>query len=104
MRYLELDGIPSLSRVGGLFTQEALARAAPLFATLHELADAHGATPAQVALAWVIRHPNVVAIVGASNADQAAANAAAADLELEPAEVVALSEAASAFGRARARR
>jgi len=87
----------NLVRRRGLFTQEALGRAAPLFATLHEVAHTHGATPAQIALAWVIRHPNVVAIVGASNADQAAANAAAADLELDPDEVTALTEAASAF-------
>ena len=61
-----------------MFSQESLERAQGLFATLREVADAHQATPAQVALAWVIRHPNAVAIVGASSADQAAANAGAA--------------------------
>jgi aryl-alcohol dehydrogenase-like predicted oxidoreductase len=89
----------NLVRRRGLFTRETLARAAPLFATLGEVAHSHGATPAQVALAWVIRHPNVVAIVGASNADQAAANAAAADLELGSDELTALTKAASAFRR-----
>jgi len=81
----------------GLFSRESLERAQGLFATLREVADAHQATPAQVALAWVIRHPNVVAIVGASSADQAAANAEAADLDLSPDEIAALTEAASTF-------
>jgi len=81
----------------GLFSRESLERAQGLFATLREVADAHQATPAQVALAWVIRHPNVVAIVGASSADQAAANAEAADLDLSPDEIAALTEAASIF-------
>jgi aryl-alcohol dehydrogenase-like predicted oxidoreductase len=84
-------------RRSGLFSRESLERAEGLFATLREVADVHQATPAQVALAWVIRHPNVVAIVGASSADQAAANAEAADLDLSPDEVAALTEAASTF-------
>ena len=61
-------------------------------------ADAHQAASTQIALSWVIRHPNVVAIVGASSADQAAANAEAADLDLNPDEVTALAETASTFG------
>ena len=81
----------------GLFSRESLERAQGLLATLHEVADAHQATPTQVALARVIRHPNVVAIVGASSADQAAANAEAADLDLSPDEIAALTEAASIF-------
>jgi aryl-alcohol dehydrogenase-like predicted oxidoreductase len=84
-------------RRSGLFSRENLERTEGLFATLREVADVHQATPAQVALAWVIRHPNVVAIVGASSADQAAANAEAADLDLSPDEVAALTEAASTF-------
>ena len=35
-----------------------------------------------MALAWVIRRPNVVAIPGASSVEQLEANVAAADLEL----------------------
>ena len=41
---------------------------AGLIAVLREVADAHSATPAQIALAWVIHHPAVVAIPGASEA------------------------------------
>ncbi len=40
-----------------LFLPDNLARAAELIAALREVAEAHSATPAQIALAWVIRHP-----------------------------------------------
>lgn len=65
-----------------LFLPENIERAKPLLTALREIATAHEATPAQVALAWVIRRPNVVAIPGASSVAQLEANAAAADLEL----------------------
>jgi aryl-alcohol dehydrogenase-like predicted oxidoreductase len=42
-------------------------------------------TTAQLALAWVLREPNVAsAIVGASRPDQVRANAAASGVELDP--------------------
>jgi aryl-alcohol dehydrogenase-like predicted oxidoreductase len=73
-------------RPGGVrarrFTPGNMARVEPLVAAIKDVAAAHGATPSQVALAWVIHHPNVVAIPGASSADQVTQNAAAADLEL----------------------
>ncbi len=65
-----------------LFLPENIERGQPLFTALKEIAIRHGATPAQVALAWVIRRPNVVAIPGASSLAQLESNAAAADLEL----------------------
>jgi aryl-alcohol dehydrogenase-like predicted oxidoreductase len=71
-------------------------RAAPLFRSLREIAEAHDAAPAQVALAWAVRHPNVVAIPGASSLEQAESNAAAADLVLGDDEIHALSEASTA--------
>jgi aryl-alcohol dehydrogenase-like predicted oxidoreductase len=80
-----------------LFLPENLDRAAGLIAALREVADAHGATPAQVALAWVIRHPSVVAIPGASSVDQMERNAAAADIELTDAEYQALTSASDQF-------
>ena len=42
------------------------------------------AKPAQVALAWLISLPGVVAIPGASSVEQLEFNVAAADLELTP--------------------
>jgi aryl-alcohol dehydrogenase-like predicted oxidoreductase len=49
---------------------------------VREVAAAHGATMAQVALAWLIGHPNVVAIPGARTVEQLESNVRAADLEL----------------------
>ena len=64
---------------------------------MREVAGDVGATPAQVALAWVIRRPNVVAIPGASSVAQLEANAAAAELELSAGHDARLSEAAERF-------
>jgi len=54
---------------------------------LGEIAGAHGATAAQVSLAWLVRKPNVVAIPGASSVRQLEENVAAADLTLSDDEV-----------------
>ncbi len=60
--------------------------ARPLLDALEEVARANGATRAQVSLAWVIGHGNVIAIPGARTIAQLEENAAAADLELSAAE------------------
>jgi len=80
-----------------LFLPENIERGRELLTALREVATAHGATPAQVALAWVIHHPNVVAIPGASSVPQLEANAAAADLELTADELERLTQASDAF-------
>jgi aryl-alcohol dehydrogenase-like predicted oxidoreductase len=80
-----------------LFLPENLDRAAGLIGALRDVADAHAATPAQIALAWVIHHPNVVAIPGASSVAQAESNAAAADIKLTDGEYQSLSDASDAF-------
>jgi aryl-alcohol dehydrogenase-like predicted oxidoreductase len=50
------------------------------------LAGELGITPAQLALAWVLREPNVAsAIIGASRPEQVADNAAASGIELDDA-------------------
>jgi aryl-alcohol dehydrogenase-like predicted oxidoreductase len=61
---------------------ENLERATPVIEALRRVAKAHDATPAQVALAWLIRKPNVIAIPGASSVAQLEHNVAAADLDL----------------------
>jgi aryl-alcohol dehydrogenase-like predicted oxidoreductase len=88
-------------RANALFTPENLRRAEPLLEAVREVAGDLGATPAQVALAWVIRRPNVVAIPGASSVAQLEANAAAADLELSAEHDARLSEAAERFAPTR---
>jgi aryl-alcohol dehydrogenase-like predicted oxidoreductase len=80
-----------------LFLRDNIDRAAELLTALDEIAKAHDATAAQVALAWLIRRPNVVAIPGASKVSQLETNAAAADLELSEEEDVRLTEASDRF-------
>jgi aryl-alcohol dehydrogenase-like predicted oxidoreductase len=77
------------------FRAEHTERLQPLFAVLREVADAHAATPAQIALAWVIHRPVVVAIPGAASVEQLESNAAAAEITLADDEHRAL-DAASA--------
>jgi aryl-alcohol dehydrogenase-like predicted oxidoreductase len=80
-----------------LFGTENLRRAEPLLTTLREVADAHDAKPAQVALAWLVGQPQVVVIPGASSVEQLESNVAAADLQLTDGEQAALTAAARAF-------
>ncbi|HEY5821410.1 MAG TPA: aldo/keto reductase, partial [Propionibacteriaceae bacterium] len=83
--------------INPLFGVENLRRIAPLIALLRQVAAAHGAKPAQVALAWLLAQPQVVVIPGASSVEQLEFNVAAADLDLSPAEVDELTAAAAAF-------
>jgi aryl-alcohol dehydrogenase-like predicted oxidoreductase len=80
-----------------LFLPDNLDRAGDLIAALREVADAHSATPAQVALAWVIHHPAVVAIPGASGVEQLESNVAAAEIQLGDDEYQALQAASDRF-------
>jgi aryl-alcohol dehydrogenase-like predicted oxidoreductase len=80
-----------------LFLPDNLERAEELIGVLREVAAAHSATPAQIALAWVIRSPAVVAIPGASSVAQLESNVAAADIDLTDDEWGALSDAAGRF-------
>lgn len=80
-----------------LFLPETLDRVQPLISAVRAVANAHDATPAQVALAWVISHPNVVAIPGASSVAQLEANVAAVDLELSVDDIDRLTRASDAF-------
>jgi aryl-alcohol dehydrogenase-like predicted oxidoreductase len=69
---------------GGLPDEE---QAFDIVDALVDIAAARGASPAQVALAWVMGRPGVTsAIVGARNEEQLADNLAAADLVLDPEE------------------
>jgi len=79
------------------FTPESLEESAELLEALRRTAKAHDATPAQVSLAWLLHHPNVVAIPGASSVAQLEHNAAAADLDLTDEEVRELDELSSAY-------
>jgi len=80
-----------------LFGTENLTRVEPLLNTLREIAKELDAKPAQVALAWLISLPGVVAIPGASTVEQLEFNVAAADLELSDESRDALTASARAF-------
>jgi diketogulonate reductase-like aldo/keto reductase len=60
---------------------------------LQKIADAHKATPRQVALSFLTREMAVFAIPKASNAEHATENAAAGDLVLGRSEIAALDKA-----------
>jgi diketogulonate reductase-like aldo/keto reductase len=65
---------------------------------VREIATRHGATPHQVALAFLTRRPSLFAIPKASSASHTIDNAKAGELALEPGELSAL-EQAFALGR-----
>jgi len=89
------EAFPSdVRRTNPLFTAANYHRAAPV---LRAVAAAHGATPAQVALAYLIAQPRVVVIPGARSVAQLESNVAAADLVLSPAELRQLRLAADRF-------
>jgi diketogulonate reductase-like aldo/keto reductase len=65
------------------------------------IAAAHGATPHQIALAFLLRLPGLFAIPKAARAEHAAENAAAAEIQLTESELAQIDEA---FPRGRRRR
>jgi aryl-alcohol dehydrogenase-like predicted oxidoreductase len=79
------------------FSPVNLRRAEPVVTALREVGARYGATPAQVALAWIIHHPNVVAIPGATSLAQVEENVAAADLELDEGDFTRLTEVSNRF-------
>jgi len=90
-----------LSPSSRFLTPEGLARTAPLIAELRTVGEAHGASVAQVALAWLVTHygDTVVAIPGASRPEQATEAAAAMDLRLTEAEVASIDSISAAVAR-----
>ena len=62
-------------------------------AALTEMAERHGATTAQIALAWLVRQQGVIAIPKAVSGTHIRANRAALDLALTPADLADLDRA-----------
>jgi aryl-alcohol dehydrogenase-like predicted oxidoreductase len=84
-------------RSNPLCLPENIERATPVIEAVRRIASVHDATPAQVALSWLIAKPNVVVIPGASSVEQLRHNVAAADLELDDKELEELSAESDAF-------
>lgn len=59
-------------------------------ATLQSIADAHSATPYQIALAWLVQQPRVITIPMSGNPKHQADNLAAVEIVLSDAELAAL--------------
>ena len=72
----------------------AVGRLAEAGGLLDEIARGHDATPAQIALAWLLaRSPVMLPIPGTSQVDHFEENLAAADIELSPDEVAEIGRA-----------
>lgn len=88
--------LPRIRRYGSGFTAKGLQRTAGLVKELRSIGRAYGASPAQIALSWLITFygDTVVAIPGASKARQAVESAAAMDIRLTDKELKRLDELA----------
>lgn len=60
---------------------------------LGEAARRHGATPAQIAIAWTLRRPGIISIPKSSDAEHVRQNAAAADIQLAAEDLAAIDAA-----------
>jgi aryl-alcohol dehydrogenase-like predicted oxidoreductase len=82
-------------RLGGFdFLPYDRARGFDLVDLLRSIAAKRDATPAQIAIAWVLTRPAVAAVlIGASRADQLDDNLGAADVRLEPDDLAQLDAA-----------
>ena len=89
-REIEYDFLPLFSQPSTLNHQLPVMVYAPVghgrglleHATLNEIAQRRHATPAQIALAWLLRQDNLIAIPKAANAEHVRDNARAVDIEL----------------------
>ncbi len=93
------DRMPSRGTIWGnrrshAFDRIMRGRAADVIRVNAEVAKTIGATPAQVAQAWVLSHPEItISISGADTADQMRDNLGALETEIPPEELAKLNEA-----------
>lgn len=93
-RFLPTGRRSRFSPASRAYRAESLARTRPLIEELHKIAQSHGASVSQVALAWLITYydDTVVAIPGASRPEQAGECAAAMNLRLTENELARIGE------------
>jgi aryl-alcohol dehydrogenase-like predicted oxidoreductase len=92
-RFSSFDDLPQDDFRRGLprFQQDALRANLAIVGRVREIAERAGATPAQVALAWVLAQgPHVVPIPGTKTPRYLADNAGAADIQLSAASLAEL--------------
>ena len=81
------------------FDQDALDRNMTIVDDVRAIAERHGATPGQVAIAWVLAQSSrAIAIPGTKRMAYLEENVGAADLQLEPEEIQALDALPDAVG------
>ncbi len=78
-----------------LFREENIVQVFPVIDLLRQIGEAHGVTPAQVALRWVTQQEGVIAIPGAKRPAQVEENAGALGWSLSPDELARLDAASS---------
>ena len=101
-RGVEFDLLPWQQRQGmPLMAYCPLGQGGALLANpaLRQVAEEHGVTTAQVALAWALRQPGVLVIPKAGDPQHLVENAAAADLQLSEADLQVIDSAYPALGR-----
>lgn len=91
-RGVEFDLMPFQSKLGLPFMAYSPIEQGrlPRNGALAKVADKHGVDPYQVALAWVMRRPDVIAIPKASSKAHVIANAAARDIVLDAEDLAAI--------------
>jgi aryl-alcohol dehydrogenase-like predicted oxidoreductase len=94
-----VKGRPGPRKWMGAFGPRGLERSRPVVDAVKAIAAAHGATPSQVALAWLLQFhgETVVVIPGATKARHAEEAAGAQGLRLSPAEQARLDELSRTF-------
>ncbi|MCH6469779.1 aldo/keto reductase [Sinomonas terrae] len=94
-RGIELDLLPELESAGvPVMAYSPIEQGRVLgHPALAEIARRHGATDAQIALAWVLRHEGVMAIPKSSTPEHTAQNREALDLRLTAQDLAELDEA-----------
>ena len=95
-KYRRDSALPSSQRASGVQKQYMNERGFGVLDAVTAVADAHGATPTQVALAWILARPTITApIASATSAEQVGELLAAADLTLTPEELQRLDRASA---------
>jgi len=96
-KYRAGQAMPDSARAGGVQKRYMNERGFAVLAAVDKVATESGATPAQVALAWLLARPGITApIVSATSVEQTQELLGAAEVQLAP-EAVAALDAASAW-------
>jgi aryl-alcohol dehydrogenase-like predicted oxidoreductase len=97
-KYRRGQPLPSSGRAQSVQQYYLNAQGFALIECIEEIAGRHGATPAQVSLAWLLARPGITSpITSANTAEQWNDLAGAVDVRLTPVDIVALDQASVGF-------